>query len=904
MLRTSPYFGIATFCLWIGLATASDVTASDVTVGEWTVDDLVLAETAGEQTVSRDGQLIAWTVARVETLDGVEKPVEDIWLLRLEDGKDAQPRRWTRGALTVQSLEFSPDGRYLAFLSSRPFPGDRPSEHEEAGPQLWAIPVDGGEAFPVTDLDRAVEGYGWAGAERLVLMAAESKSAWQKERDAVEDTTKIVDDALRTPPVRLFMTDLEGQVERLTQNTDWIDQLAVSPDGKKALVTAQQSLSYQFDSKVPPKIFVVDLETGERREVLADAGLVPEFPAWSSDGSGIYIYEAHTNHPRYRMATIYRLHFYDLESKQTTELGSGWTRGVDGGFAVTQGGVIALLADGVRYRPAFLPKDGGARTDLEGTHARNLDTIAAAAEASTLFYCTSSATSPTQCFQASREGSQIVGETQVTALNPGYAGKPTGRMEVIRWRGARGDEVEGLLHYPLDWREGERHPLVLDIHGGPASADRDRWDQRWPGPNILWRQRGAFVLQVNYHGSSNYGLEWVESIEGHYYEYPIADIEAGVDSLIERGLVDPDRLGSSGWSNGGILTAELITRTGRYKAAVVGAADVEWVSDWANVDFGASFNNYYFQATPWEDPQGYLELSPFFRLDKVTTPTIIHTGTEDRAVPPHQSWSLFRVLQYLGEAPVRLALYPGEGHGLTKIAHQRRKVEEDLAWFDHYLFKTRPVLFEDRAIPEDSRLSVLLARAQASRDESGRFGVVQKRILVPEMVEADGGLKVARFEVTRAQFAAFSGEKIPPLKANLPAAGIRAEQARAYARWLSDKTGQRFRLPSQAEAEKLGGGDGGNTLDHWVGYAPNPEDARSILARLGAKTEGAPLLLPVGSLKPSKAGVFDLDGNVAEWVETSDGEAQIHGASADRPASAASRQPASAAYVGFRVVMD
>ena len=116
----------------------------------------------------------------------------------------------------------------------------------------------------------------------------------------------------------------------------------------------------------------------------------------------------------------------------------------------------------------------------------------------------------------------------------------------------------------------------------------DRWSQGYTSPKLILCERGAFVFEVNYHGSSNYGLEWVESIgNGKYYELEIDDIERGVDALIERGLVDADRLATMGWSNGAILSTELITRTRRYKAASCGAGDVEWISDWANVDFGA-----------------------------------------------------------------------------------------------------------------------------------------------------------------------------------------------------------------------------------------------------------------------------------------------------------------------------
>ncbi len=266
------------------------------------------------------------------------------------------------------------------------------------------------------------------------------------------------------------------------------------------------------------------------------------------------------------------------------------------------------------------------------------------------------------------------------------------------------------------------------IHGGPAGADHDAWSQSWAAPILLWRQRGAFVLQVNYHGSSDYGLDWVESIAGHYYELEIPDIESGVDELIRRGLVDPARLGSTGWSNGGILTAALITATNRYKAASVGAADVEWFSDWANVDFGASFDNYYFGGAPWEVPQVYMAKSPFFKLTNVTTPTIVFTGTDDRNVPPHQSWSLFRALQQIGKAPVRFLTFPSEPHSLRAVAHQRRKLDEDLAWFDHYLFGSPRAAAT--AVKDGSLLAGLLQRAGAARSV-GRFGREEHGTLGP-----------------------------------------------------------------------------------------------------------------------------------------------------------------------------
>ena len=210
------------------------------------------------------------------------------------------------------------------------------------------------------------------------------------------------------------------------------------------------------------------------------------------------------------------------------------------------------------------------------------------------------------------------------------------------------------------------------IHGGPTGWDSDAWDDNWAYPVNLMTQRGAFVLRPNYHGSANYGLKWVESICcGKYYDLETPDINMGVDYLISKGMADPDKVATLGWSNGSILSISLITTyPARYKAASVGAGDVEWISDWGNVDFGDSFDSYYFGKSPMEDPQLYIKKSPFFKMDKVQAAVLIFHGSADRNVPPAQSWSFFRALEYYGKVPVKFVVFPGEPHGPQKLTHQ------------------------------------------------------------------------------------------------------------------------------------------------------------------------------------------------------------------------------------------
>ncbi len=716
----------------------------------WTVEDLVLAESSEGWKLSPDGSVAVWVKKSVEKVGDEEKEVSRLWLSRLENGSRVQ---LTRGQERVSSPAFSPDGRHVAFLSNRSVPGGE--EGKTGKTQLWALALSGGEARPVTRLERSVEDFGWVDDETLVIAAQEAPSLWEQQRKKAKDTSQIVDDAEHTPPVRLFKVWLGGaDVEPLTRNSDWINELAVSPDGRHAVLTAHQSLSYEFDQKTPPRARLVDLATGEEKRLLVDGRLLLNAIQWAPDSMGFYFTDRFTRHPTYRTATIDELWYYPLDTGEPERVVMDWPSGVGRSYEAIEGGVLVLLADGVRYRAARIDRHGADwnRTDLTGEHISNLDRLIASPDGSRIAYEYSTANVPGQWYGAVLNGARVEQVQRLSDLNPSFAGKTTGRTEVLRWKGALGEEVEGLLHYPLGWEEGRKYPLLLDIHGGPTGVDRDTWDSDWHDPNILWRQRGAFVLQVNYHGSSNYGLDWVESIgEGKYYDLEVPDIELGVDAVLRSGLVDADRLASSGWSNGGILTAALITETRRYRAAIIGAADVEWFSDWANVDFGAAFDNYYFGGTPWEKPEVYLEKSPFFRLHEVTTPTLVHTGTADRNVPPHQSWSLFRVLQQEGKAPTKLLLYPDEPHSLQKPAHQRRKIEEDLAWFDLHLFGVDEE--GGGAIKENSPLAGLLATGGAARMDHA-YGLEKGGKPTPETVSFNG-VEVGRFEVTRAQYAAF-----------------------------------------------------------------------------------------------------------------------------------------------------
>ncbi|MCH7985388.1 MAG: prolyl oligopeptidase family serine peptidase [Acidobacteria bacterium] len=870
---------------------------------EWTVEDVLLAESAGQFRVSPDGQWAVWVKTRMDKDKG--RRISNLFLSSLTEKEEIQ---LTRGTDTYRSPRWSPGGRLIAFLSSRPLPKKKEGASRT---QLWLINPQGGEPWHLTEFERGIRGFEWKDKDTIVFIAQEDATLYERNLKKEKDTSRVIDDEQHEPPVRIFLLKVKNKkVTRVTENDDWIQGLAVSPDGQWAVTRHERSLHFVFDHKVPPVVFLTNLESGEMKQIAADRRLLVRGLEWAKDSNGFYFTSEYSSDPHYFTASIELLYYYDLASGEMQQVNLQWENGL-GGFGgsvrTTEDGFLALMADGVRFRPARYTKRGDTweMASVTGEHEKNIFSWALGKDGRTLVYNHSTASQPTQWYRAQLNGTTIENAEQLTGLNPNYKGKPLYRTEIVHWKGARDDKVEGVLHYPLNYEEGKKYPLMLSIHGGPSGTDLDAWSQSYSTPKILLAQRGAFVLKVNYHGSGNYGLEWVESICcGNYYDLERVDIENGVDYLIERGLVDPDKLGTMGWSNGAILTTELITRSRRYKVASAGAGDVEWISDWGNVIFGASFDNYYFGMAPYENPEFYIKKSPYFRLKDVTTPTIIYTGTEDVNVPPSQSWSHFRVMQQATETPVKFLVFPGEPHGLRKYQHQKRKLEEDLAWFDRYLFGTYKE--PNEAFKEGSPLDVALKSARIQKI-GNNYGVQVRKKLVPEVVEHKDAL-IGRFEVTRAQYAAFDRKyRFDAGTENFPANGISFEQAQAYAAWLSQLTGETYRIPNEDEVRAIYESARGNenTLDHWAGYAPNPDDAERLAKKI-AKLEGdAPLLRAAGQFKGrgTEELVFDLGGNVAEWCIGADGSGMLMGGSADQPADPKNhRVEAGEAYRGLRVV--
>jgi dipeptidyl aminopeptidase/acylaminoacyl peptidase len=904
-----------------------------VFAAEWDGETLLAQEVPFGFDISPDGRQVVW-VKRSFTDDGQDYQRQLMLSSLGKDDTPAEPRQLTRHEADSRNPGWSPDGSLVAFMGAR---------DGESGQQIWLLDMTGGEPRQVGMINGGVFGYDWLDNERLLILAGEGETLRETQLKENSDDTMVVGDEEHEAPIRLFSLDVgTGQARRLTDNTRPIIDFTVSGDGKHAVYQLSDDFHFDYDMRHPPRVMLLDIETGESKEILKPEMLPGPF-AWDLKNEGFYFNLPEGSDPDNLMVSIAKLGYFELKSGHWWKVNLEWERGLDEYSALlpTKKGVLVTLVDGVSNRLLHLERKGDHwKRHVVPTPVRGFtELLDLGPDGETLIWNHSTASSPPVYNVARLDKGKLKETREFLKINTFLDDLTMPRCDVIRWVGARGDTVEGLLHYPLDYREGERQPLMVMIHGGPADRDADYFMEGWGGSPGLFAARGAFVLRPNYHGSTAYGLEWMESIKGRYYELEIPDILAGVDHLVELGLVDQSRLGVQGWSNGAILGIALCIESGqRFRALDAGAGDVNWSSDLGNCAFGAAFHSAYVDSRPWEDPYLYVNLSPIFRIDQLRVPTLISFGAEDVIVPTEQGWQLYRALQDIGETPVRFVIYPGEGHSLTSPAHKRRQIKEQLEWFDRHLFDTWDA--PNEAFIPDSPLGRALKLADSARS-AGFYGELLDGSLVPELVQV-GDLLVGRFEVTRAQWEAwrtgleageepgtldpvtdlgidststFSGKQLRELQprrlmidGNFPATGITTTEAESYCAWLGQLIGLEVRLPTEAEFDLLQGDAAGqeNIFSWWAGYSPNLEDIHRLTAKVEELEVNRSLLLPVGSFGPAgDSGIYDLGGNAAEWVVTGEDERQVKAVGSwatalDDPLAHSPEPPA--AYTGFRVV--
>ncbi len=870
---------------------------------KWTSEDIINRESMSSVSFSPNNNMVVWTKSK--PVKEKDRFISDIYLTRLDLKKEDAFRtiQLTNGDDTDSSPIFSKDGEHIYFLSSR-----------DKGNKLWSLSIYGGEAKEVKEFKNGISGLSWQNDDTLLFQSHDGKTLYEQELEEKKDDVIIVEDSTQWRPNHLYAYSIKNKTtKRLTNNEKPLSDYQISKDGKWLFYSMQRSRSYAADAQQDPFHYLKNLESGEITKIKTNLGQPMGGIQFTADNKGFYFGSTYASDPEWNGAGINELYYYTLANHSYSKVDLKWDLGIGRGFDVISNDVIVTLANKAYIRLAHYKKTGNSwsKTNIDlGEKNDHTSIISVSDDGSKVAYTYSTASKLPTFHVANLNGNKFSNEQELVKLNKNLSKKILAKTEVMVWKGYKDEEVTGILVYPENYQEGKRYPLMLSIHGGPSGADLDLFSDRWSSYPQLLSQKGMFILKPNYHGSSNHGLSFVESIKGNYYEPEMEDILKGIDVLDKTGKIDKNQMGTMGWSNGAIITTMLTVRyPNMFKVAAPGAGDVNWTSDYGTCQFGVSFDEGYFGGAPWDDTNGkfynenYIIKSPLFEIEKIKTPTIIFHGSEDRAVPRDQGWEYFRGLQQSGNTPVRFLWFPGQPHGLGKITHQLRKMNEEIQWIDTYLFNKTST--ENGAFKEDSPLGELL-KIQKAKSTDGFFGEIKNGVLIPEtlLIKKDS-TSIGRFEVTNAQFKAFKSDFTYEAGIDNYPAEVSMQDAKAYVQWLSQKTGETYRLPNAEEAKKLHKqahkiGAKELTLNYWAGYDITKAEVPMLNEKL--KELETILYKKVGKKKPAKVGdaiVYDLGGNIAEYYDGG-----IYGYSAYDFYDANDDIMINSKHVGIRVIKD
>lgn len=591
------------------------------------------------------------------------KSITHLWLKRRGDDEAMQI---TYGAEGETDPRWSPDGRYIAFLT------EREADEEK---QVYLLPVAGGESRRLTTHETAVSDVTWAPDSRsLYFLAEDPKTEDEKAKEEVQDDVFRFDENKKHKHLWHMLLDAEAP-ERITEGDFTIRSYSLSRDGQQIIVHRAPTplLNSVFDAE----IHILDADGDNWRQVTSND--FAENGAELSPTGSTVLFRADVNErgePYYNA----KLFTVPADGGQPRLLLPDLPYEIDAAHWSADGRSIFFVANtGVRTNLFEVDVDTEAMTQLtHGDHSINDWHFRPQGERHTASI--SSADNPGDVWAL--EGSEMTRLTEIYASLADEWFLP--RQEAVTWTGADGATVEGLLYYPRDFERGERYPLVVQTHGGPASSDKYRYPSSGSYMQIL-AGRGWLVFRPNYRGSVGYGDDFLRDMVGHYFNQAHLDVMTGVDYLIEEGLADPDRMVKMGWSGGGHMTNKIITHTDRFKAASSGAGAANWVSMYGQTDIRRHRENW-FGGSPWVEGapiDKYWEHSPLREIWKVTTPTLVLVGEKDERVPATQSVELYRALRANG-VDTHLYMAPREPHGWRELRHRLFKVNVELDWFERH----------------------------------------------------------------------------------------------------------------------------------------------------------------------------------------------------------------------------
>ena len=645
-----------------------------------TPEDWYRFKAVSDLTMAPDGMAVAYLVKSYDQASDQSRSA--LWLA---DWAGKGSVELTRGE-SVSEPRFSPDGRYISFLSARP---------ADAATQLYLLDRRGGEPQQLTHVNGEIASYQWApDGRRLVLVMhggdgdAEGAHANDEVHSGDAPRPLVIDafhfkqdkDGYLTAATRSHLCLLEvsgGTCRAVAVDAQRADSAPVfSPDGTQIAFVGNRDDNAR--ELAVDELWLTAAEPGAQpRRLLTTWSPNHQRLEWSPDGAHIAFLEG--DEPRYNAYMMDRLALLEVRSGSVRELTSSLDRAVVSPTFTADGRAIefAVEDDGYQYA-ARLTLDGGAITRLAGPIV--VEELAAAAGHTAVL--SSSDHAPVEVY-ALEEGRL----RPLSAHNqPLFAELTLGSVEDITFKSRDGTVIHGQQVVPPDFVRGRRYPTIVWIHGGPNGQDDHSLELEGYGPPLerqLFATHGYVVLAINYRGGSGRGAQFARSIVGDWGHKEVEDLLAGVDYAIAAGMADPARLGVGGWSYGGLLTDYTIASDPRFKAAIAGAGSGNQLSTYGTDEYVLEYNAEL--GPPWRTTAAWLKVSyPFFHADRIRTPTLFLGGDRDFNVPIAGGEQMYQALRTLG-IPTQLIVYPGEYHVLTRPSFLVDRSRRYLEWMDRYL---------------------------------------------------------------------------------------------------------------------------------------------------------------------------------------------------------------------------
>ncbi|MFZ3217100.1 MAG: S9 family peptidase [Candidatus Acidiferrales bacterium] len=657
-----------------------------------TIDDYFRIKEVDDPEISPDGKWVAYTVKTANLKE--DKNSTRIWMIPTAGGAAIA---LTGEEESSSHPRWSPDGKFIAFISARKGGGD----DDDAGKkQVWLLNREGGEAQQLTSTIQDVDDFAWSpDSKRVVLVlqdptpdeiaAADSKAkdskAKPKPRPFVIDRLHFKEDEigyLDRRRTHLYVFTIAEHKQRQITSGDYDDsEPAWSPDGSQIAFTSNRSAP-EPDMNYNTDIWTVASDNTDQGKTLVHV-TTNEGPegaaAWSPDGKWI----------AYTTQLEPELFQYSTFQIAVSPAGGGeahvLTRKLDRNSTIphfsADGKWIYFIADDDGTQNLMrVPAAGGEITRPIG--GRKMVEAYSLGKDGTAVATVGELTHPAELYVQPPEGEL----RKLTSVNDALMAElQLPNVEYVHFKSKDGTTVAGYLYKPLGYRPGVKYPTILKPHGGPVWA----YYAEFNFDPQLYAANGYVVLTPNPRGSSGYGLDYCKAIFADWGHKDFEDDMAMVDYAVAQGLADPDKLGVGGWSYGGISTDFIITQTTRFKAAISGAGDFLFITNWGHDLYSRDWE--YELGLPWKNRALWEKLSPFNRVTQITTPTLVMGGEIDWNVPVINSEQLYQSLRRLG-VPTLLVVYPGEYHEFARPSFIQDRYQRYLDWYGHYLKGEGPAI--------------------------------------------------------------------------------------------------------------------------------------------------------------------------------------------------------------------